>query len=356
MVQLYSRCLGRAAVPTLLNLPVEMLLFIADHLSSTPEGILALALTCRSLFHVFRSDMAKLRNHQCRSNLLLLLEKDLGDRFFYCSMCCQLHSFPPWWKFGRLSDIQSPLLSDTKHRQQRFWPGTAGYRMYVSFAHARLVMNRHLYGAPKGLPLGNLDVESTWAWSTVDCPMWQQRLSARIFGDELFLRVAHTIEGTDTTLRKALDEAMLYRVCTDVVGYDYGLRRVLALAGEPEDDGEMQQEEGKKKAGARSSLRTCRDELGSCTICLTDYTTAIERSEIRIGPVVDGWRVTITAYHGVGGCRDVEDWRWVALVGANTGYGIDFSAALDGRDTAAFPPGWVMQKWQAADHLPEDHP
>lgn len=155
-------------------------------------------------------------------------------------------------------------------------------------------MNRHLYGAPKGLPLGNLDQESsgasTWTFSTIGALMWLQRLSARIVGDELFLRVTHTIEGTDTSLRQAMDESGLYRVCMHVKPgrvrrdeYSNGLRRVLPLAAQLELGGERgnQQEDGENKAGTKSSFRTCREELGSCTICLTDYITTIERAEVR---------------------------------------------------------------------------
>lgn len=101
MGQLFSRLLGRLPTPPptppLLNLPVELLVLIVDHLSSSPESIIALSLTCKSLFGVLRSDVASLRGHQCRSSLLALLEKDLGDRFFYCSKCCQLHRFSASW-------------------------------------------------------------------------------------------------------------------------------------------------------------------------------------------------------------------------------------------------------------------
>jgi hypothetical protein len=75
--------------------------------------------------------------------------------------------------------------------------------------------------------------------------------------DDLFPRITHTIERTDASLREAIDKAGLYRVCNNVKpgtvnrrDYSNGLRRVLTLATELEGDGENQQEEGEKKAGA----------------------------------------------------------------------------------------------------------
>lgn len=184
--------------------------------------------------------------------------------------------------------------------------------------------------------------------------------------------ITHTIGGTGSCLRKALDEGRRNRVCTHVMPgrvefyeHRHGLRRVLALAAGPgEDDGldkrpawdRPPRNEAEKRAGARSALRPCRDEPGSCTICLTDYTTTVERGQqaretwrhdsgqIVYEPAVEGWRVTTTAYHGVGACRDVQDWRWVALVGDNTGPVRDFSAALNHRNPVAFPLGRVREK------------
>jgi hypothetical protein len=160
-------------------------------------------------------------------------------------------------------------------------------------------MNRHLYGAPHGLPLANLDLEAAgsmlWTYSTVGAPLWQQRLSARITSDDddelLLLRMTHTIEGTETNLREALDKSTLYRICPHVKPgrvhywiYKYGLRRVLALAAATPAaaDGRTRQlSEAQRRAWAESSFRTCRDELGSCTVCLTDYTTTVERAQVR---------------------------------------------------------------------------
>jgi hypothetical protein len=113
-------------VPPFLNLPVELVIRITFHLSSTPESILALSLTCKSLFHVLQGDVVKYRNQQCRQNLLLLLEKDLGERVFYCSVCRQLHTFSAWWS---PVNVWRTLLGDVRHDRQIVSPGTSRSHM-----------------------------------------------------------------------------------------------------------------------------------------------------------------------------------------------------------------------------------
>lgn len=83
-------------LPLLLNLPPEILLLIASQLSSSPESLVALSLTCKPLFYFIDRDALKLCD-QSQKHLLLLLEKDLGDRFFYCPFCQKLHRFSQPW-------------------------------------------------------------------------------------------------------------------------------------------------------------------------------------------------------------------------------------------------------------------
>lgn len=102
MGQIISYITGFWTVPPLLNLPTEILLMIASHLSSSPESLVALSLTCKTLSSILDRDALKLCE-KSRRQLLLLLEKDLGSRFFYCSVCCQLHQFWQQW---------SPITAD----------------------------------------------------------------------------------------------------------------------------------------------------------------------------------------------------------------------------------------------------
>ena len=96
MGQLHSYIWRLSPTQPLLKLPLEILLSIATQLSSSPESVVALSLTCKSLFAALECDVAKLRV-KCRGELLALLEKDISDRFFYCPTCCYLHRFSPRW-------------------------------------------------------------------------------------------------------------------------------------------------------------------------------------------------------------------------------------------------------------------
>lgn len=88
----------RPLPPPLLKLPVEVVLSITSRLSNeSPESTVALALTCKSLFAVLAENIAK-NKESCRAGLLLLLERDLGDKFFYCLACARLHRFSILWK------------------------------------------------------------------------------------------------------------------------------------------------------------------------------------------------------------------------------------------------------------------
>ncbi|KAK3686132.1 hypothetical protein B0T22DRAFT_538327 [Podospora appendiculata] len=71
---------------------------------------------------------------------------------------------------------------------------------------------------------------------------------------------------------------------------------------------------------------TYREVPGSCRVCLTDYTTTVERLEYREteadqkilydadayapGQRLELLRITIRSSHQIGSCRDPADWKW----------------------------------------------
>ncbi|KAK4235098.1 hypothetical protein C8A03DRAFT_18117 [Achaetomium macrosporum] len=186
------------AQPALLKLPAELILCIAAQLSSSPESVVALSLTCKHLRTILANDVVKVQA-KCRGRLLALVEKDLGDRLFYCSVCCQLHAFSPWWDptNGEHLAFQSARHNRFYCHAQQVFNLNAAQSLYHVFG--RLVMNRHFYGAPKGLPLDTL-AKPVWARSWGGGPLCRQTPSARIVRDELFLRVTHTLEGRASEL------------------------------------------------------------------------------------------------------------------------------------------------------------
>lgn len=132
MGQILSYIKGLLKVPPLLNLPTEILLLIASHLSSSPESLVALSLTCKALSSIFERDAVTLCE-KSRRQLLLLLEKDLGSRFFYCSVCCQLHHFSQQWSPTTASHLYMPNNSCISyHYNKLFLPTPASYKFPVT--------------------------------------------------------------------------------------------------------------------------------------------------------------------------------------------------------------------------------
>ncbi|PON26709.1 hypothetical protein TGAM01_v204210 [Trichoderma gamsii] len=114
------------------------------------------------------------------------------------------------------------------------------------------------------------------------------------------------------------------------------------------------------KAHRPPPFEECRDVLGFCTVCLTDYVTTIERAKVReitrsetskyrvsVGLPLDGWSITITAYHQLGRCRDPEDWKWVTLLESPLDRILSKSPAK--RNLAIYPPGIIREKWQTVE-------
>ncbi|EHK42022.1 hypothetical protein TRIATDRAFT_31330 [Trichoderma atroviride IMI 206040] len=356
MGQIISYITGFWAVPPLLNLPTEIILLIVSHLSSSPESLVALSLTCKALSSILDRDAVKLCE-KSRRQLLLLLEKDLGSRFFYCSVCCQLHHFSQQWSPITADYLWMPKSCIDYYYNKNFRPTPAlfGNRNYL---YGRLVMNRHLHGSPKGLPLKSLQ-HPTLVASWGDGPLWLETPSPRIIGDELFLCITHTLAGEAATLRDAIDEGrhgICMHVATDPVDlWNTHRRDVYRMP-------ELFEPEG-SKAQRPPPFEECRDVPGSCTVCLTDYITTIERAKVReitqcqtckssvnqvsIEPPLDGWSITITAYHQLGRCRDPEDWKWVSFLESPLDRILSKSPAK--RDMAVYPPGVIRRKWQTVE-------
>ncbi|KAL7805367.1 hypothetical protein V8C44DRAFT_228413 [Trichoderma aethiopicum] len=370
MGQFISTISNLWAVPPLLKLPTEILLLIASQLSSSPESLVALSLTCKALSSILDRDAVNLCEASKR-RLLLLLERDLGDAFFYCSFCCRLHYFSQQWHPEVLGAFRPSQRCFLYHEKKMFHPTPDSYQFVLYYIYGHLVMNRHFYGYPKGLPLERLECSAlvpSWGGG----PLWQEDHSARIINDELFISTTHTIAGSAATLRDAIDEGR-HGVCmhtaTDPVDLCYPHRRGIYRMPE------FSEPQGDEAHGEPLPFRACRDVLGACTVCLTDYVTTIERAEVKeitmpdcevsfispvygpgasarlgeqlsVGPPVDGWSITVTAYHQLGRCRDPEDWKWVTLTETPVARVLSKGPGQPRRDMAIFPPGAIRETWQ----------
>jgi hypothetical protein len=120
--------------------------------------------------------------------------------------------------------------------------------------------------------------------------MWKHESSANVIGAELFLRIVHTLEGKASDVRDTIDEGrhcVCRHVATDSVDLDRGHSRrmytehTIAALRDPQAD--------ERRCGLATLLgqsatttffQECKDVQGYCRVCLTDYTTTVEREKV----------------------------------------------------------------------------
>uniref|UniRef100_A0A0B7KEN6 Uncharacterized protein n=1 Tax=Bionectria ochroleuca TaxID=29856 RepID=A0A0B7KEN6_BIOOC len=238
---------------------------------------------------------------------------------------------------------------------------------------AYLVMNRHIHGPPKGLALKSL-TKTCWMTSWGDGLMWKHESSAKIIGTDLFLRIVHTVEGKASDVRDAIDEGdhfVCMHVTTDSVDLVHGYTRSMRTDHTVAALRDPQAKE--RRCGLATLLgqptiffQECKDAPGFCPVCLTDYTTTIEQANVTetywqtvdrwtfFKPTFDGVRVSITAYHQLGSCRNTDDWRWRALADLYVPRHDDIECRSSSlRNLRRYSPGIVKRAWQKQQQRPE---
>ncbi|TRX92842.1 hypothetical protein FHL15_006248 [Xylaria flabelliformis] len=335
------------------NTPVEVFLLISEQLSA--DALAALSLTCRSFYSILK---ARIQLHGTdREALLLLLEKDLGDKLYYCPFCSRLHPFSPSWT---PVDINLKARENQSCCYERCPAWGQAFRLSHSSQYnlgyhlARLVMNRHLFGAPNGLPLDSLHRRFV-EFQDYDTRPWNQDLSFKIVDNELFLRAVHVFYARDSASFAAASGHQNHYICPHIItavppGRNlYGLNEISEL-----------------KDHRLHRLIPCREALRHCSRCLTDFQITVERVKgcerppgtpqrgwISHGsrvhrwyevesyktPNTIGWQIAIIAYHQFGSCRSPQDWKWKAM-----SPGIESMTSR--RNTVDYPPGAVIRKWK----------
>jgi hypothetical protein len=141
MGQIISYITGFLTVSPLLNLPTEILLLIASHLSSSPESLVALSLTCKPLSFIFDRNEVNLCEKP-RRQLLLFLEKDFGNYLFYCSVCCRLHRFSQQWSPISANYIWMPNNTCIEyHYKKTFLPTPESYPNLINHPYELYVFH-----------------------------------------------------------------------------------------------------------------------------------------------------------------------------------------------------------------------
>ncbi|OIW26497.1 hypothetical protein CONLIGDRAFT_672042 [Coniochaeta ligniaria NRRL 30616] len=287
------------------ELPVELVLLIADHLSKT--SLICLALTCKPLHAILFPRPAALSLEE-RKTFLLLIEKGVPG-VYYCHCC---HKLRPW---HLKLDIQNWLGHSLGHRNTMGLYYSA-HSYYLIYPLARLVTNRHLYGPGHGIPIRNIEMDVRYLIRPLNierCESWR----ARIVEDQLFLRTVYTVQhlAADTQTLRLFVDGWNTRVCehldtaTNTTDRTANLERIPQLAD----------------LEGRPGFVPCDRAVTSCRICHTDIETAI----VWRGYRRKGWLVRIVAYRSLGKCRDPDDMR--AMIGRGLRYGEESGRRRSGR-------------------------
>ncbi|KAH6607760.1 hypothetical protein Trco_004073 [Trichoderma cornu-damae] len=306
-------------VAPLLDVPAEILLLIGDYLDASE--LLSLKLSCKSTFNLFPQTYETMDDNDKR-RFLLLIEKDpLGKGTVYCHPCNRMHTFQ------ETSGPRADLPDDSKHHNcaihDRFSP--TGNPFGLSYAHARMVMNHHLYGPGHGMPLSSLCVDQIQPWDeeTIRCST-----SAKVIDDELFLQRTYTftVAGADAAEFPTYTDVRCFKVCEHTLffpGASAFHQYILQMHRMP--------------AAGGDGLSTFPEAFGSCGLCLMDYDIIVEPCAGKSG------RVVIRAIHQLGSCRSPDDWKWARFTEFSRSY--LFFPNRPNRRGSAYGPGAVRKQW-----------
>ncbi|KAL6808002.1 hypothetical protein GGI42DRAFT_351426 [Trichoderma sp. SZMC 28013] len=305
----------------ILDVPSDVLLLIGDYLNDAE--ILSLKLACRSTYALFPQTYKSLPPY-LKKRFLPIIEKDpLGKGTVYCHVCNRLHPFNE-----TTGPHSGPELGVDGKRlkcmsRDRFSP--AGNPFTLSYTHARLAMNSHLYGPEYGIPLANLCTEQT---ERRDLMTMRCSTSAKIMDDELFLQRTYALTVADRDVAE-------FRKCTGA--RDIKLCEHTSLFPASSPFRQSIPELLKKPAAGGDGLVPCREAPGSCGLCLMDY-------DITIQPCADeSSSIVIRAIHQLGSCRSPRDWKWARF---SESYRIHiFYPSRPNRRGSAYSPGSLYKRW-----------
>ncbi|KAK5996079.1 hypothetical protein PT974_04506 [Cladobotryum mycophilum] len=279
------------------NVPFDIIFCIASYLRIV--DIYSLALCCRPFYTMLsESDRAPRLNRKNLETFPQLLEKD-DNSLYFCHACLKLHKWEAVFE-----------CKDDEYLGERSWRGPRSSRCIytygfqpnytlhytLTYAHARIVMNRHLYGPAHGPPPSALDYEyvaRSHGLSHDDIRM-HITYSSRIISDELFRLTRYNIRqehGNSSKLRECIDFSY-FKICEHVSMYPRRWGLHIPQLARPQN---------------QALFTPCESAVGSCPTCLTDYEITIsDGSEL-------GWCVEILVYQQFGSCRSPFRMKWRSI-------------------------------------------
>ncbi|KAK5998094.1 hypothetical protein PT974_00466 [Cladobotryum mycophilum] len=311
--------------PILFKQPLDIFLEIVSHLD--PSSAASLSLTCKNAFALLAPASLSRLTTEDKGALLQLWERDanVGSSFYFCHLCTKLHPFAPWWGPKTRSRESCRFLASENYAHFLLSWKPSGSYITVAYHHARLVMNRHLYGPELGLDLDSFTVREGPRKIHRNLDLVQS-MTARIINDMLVLRIEHEITPASAEVppdgfRKEVDEAVC-KICEHMQTHKLicSTWRTISEIGVQE---------------AETMFSPCRNAPGSCERCTTDLETTIEFGMERTS---SEWRINIVSYHLLGQGRT----PWEAEAG---GFFYDQSSRSSERDVNKYPFGSIRQMW-----------
>jgi hypothetical protein len=164
----------------------------------------------------------------------------------------------------------------------------------IPYYHARLVVNRHLYGSNHGLPLHVLN-ERTRSSHHVDGVRVRLSQHARILNGQLLILSTTSMthrRGDSVALRDHIDR-LGHPVCKHLT-----LKQRFPYSS-PLPLPELANGTGSTPFLVRGPVH------GSCIFCLVDYSVDIVWQGAR-----KGYKIEVLVYRGLGDCRTPFSWHW----------------------------------------------
>lgn len=277
-----------------LALPAEIILMIASHLDKI--STISFALTCRRLRSLCFPPAPSL-NLAEKEKVLILIEQD-EPTVNFCLRCAKLHKWHTRWSRSIPSwDIEirlpcKPYLFDTFYLPPLD---------LIPYYHARLVMNRHLYGSTHGPPISIFNLRTGSLQDYTYGVMTTITRNARIVEDRLLVLLDITMShprAEIASLQCSIDEHYRSLVCPHI-----GMRPPAQL---PRPSAQLPE----LAASPTSQFRLCEEAFGSCPLCLTDY-----RIDISWQGAKKGYIIKLFVYRELGDCRSPFEWSWQSGLG-----------------------------------------
>ncbi|EHK48520.1 hypothetical protein TRIATDRAFT_53926 [Trichoderma atroviride IMI 206040] len=268
-----------------LEIPTEIILMIAKHLDK--PSLICFALSCQTLKRYCFPKSLDLSFSE-KSEFLLLLEKDAA-KYYFCHLCAKLHPWHAcWFEHSHLS--MEFYTKDIHHCRMINWFNL--FSLSIPYPLARVVMNRHFYGAAHGVHVDKLAyrgklTDPSCGWTS------SREWGARIIDDQLMLSSIMSLGPLrDSEGLRAVIDTGLASLCQHITAKVlFPLHQIptqVLLGSQPDHVAQRLQ------------------SVNSCPICMTDYCIDVNWQET-------GWTIEIITYHMLGDIRSPWDWTWVAM-------------------------------------------